>query len=462
MKIYLLVIAGFLLAFSVKAQQPLGSWNGKLSIPGSKVSISFHITQESGQYQASMDVIEQGAKDLKSSSVVVEGKAIKINMDAIKVVYAGELTNDSTIAGEWQQSGLKLPLTLTKQRRGSPELNRPQAVKAPLPYESKDVYFENRAAGIKLAGTLTLPKRNGSFPAVILVSGSGPQNRDSELFGHKSFEVLADYLTRNGIAVLRYDDRGTSKSEGNFSTASTFDFADDAKAALEYLKKEPKISNKKVGLIGHSEGGLVGEIIAAGKMRPDFLILLAAPAVDIDKLMLEQARLMGEVSGAPAERVKLLIETNAKAFNLLKSGTLTDSTRKQIEDIYFQQISTLAQGTMSEVAIRDQAAKIVQTFTPWFISFINIKPRQYLDKISGPVLALNGSKDLQVSAKQNLAVIQEVLAENKKVSLTATELPGLNHLFQPSETGSPSEYGQIPETFSPVALKIISDWILTR
>lgn len=461
MKTHLIfVIAVFLLPFSAAAQQFSGYWTGKLTIPGSRVTISFHITDESGQYHATMDIPEQGAKAIKASSVSIDKKHIIISMDDIKVVYAGDFSSDTAITGEWQQSGIKLPLNLVKEDKAPQVFNRPQAVTAPFPYESNEVFFENKRAAIKLAGTLTMPKGKGNFTAVILVSGSGPQNRDSELYGHKSFEVLADYLTRNGIAVLRYDDRGVGRSGGSFSSATTFDFADDARAALEFLREQPKINHKKTGLIGHSEGGLVSQIVASGNMRPDFLVFLAAPAMDIDKLMLEQARLISGASGAPAERIRLQTETNSKAFALLKSGKVTDSTFKKIEDIYAQQVRTLAQGTLNETVIRDQAAQITKSFTPWFICFINLKPSEYLSKISGPVLALNGSKDLQVPAEQNLDIIKHILGSNKKVALTALELPGLNHLFQTAETGNPSEYGQIQETFSPDALKIISDWIL--
>lgn len=462
MKIYLLLLSSFLFSVSGHAQLA-GTWKGKLSVQTSQLTIVFHLKQDIGTYQATMDVPEQGGKGIMTSSVEVNGKAITIKIDIIKGSYFGEITNDSTITGEWSQSGQKFPLVLIKQSNESLRLNRPQALKLPLPYESRDVYFENRTAAIKLAGTLTLPKENGNFPAVVLVSGSGPQNRDSEIFGHKPFEVIADYLTRNGIAVLRYDDRGIGKSEGDFNKATSFDFAEDAKSALEFLRKEAKINHKKIGLIGHSEGGMIGEIVGSGKDRSDFLVLLAAPAMDIDKLVLEQAKLIGEVSGTSPELVKMQIETNERVFKLLTSGVISDTIRKKIEEQYFQQINTVAKGAVNETVVREQAAKAVQGITtPWFITFINFKPQQYLGKLYGPVLALNGSKDLQVPAKQNLDIMREVMGKSKKVKLTAIELPGLNHLFQTAKTGSPSEYEGIAETFSPDALKIISDWVLAR
>ncbi|TDE13671.1 alpha/beta hydrolase family protein [Dyadobacter psychrotolerans] len=462
MKKHFLILFIALSAVSVSAQQMQGIWAGSLKIPGGQVDIIFNISQEANVYQATMDIPAQGAKGIRASSVAQDGKRITINLDAIKVVYAGEMVSDSLVNGEWQQSGMKLPLNLARTDAAKAGPNRPQTPKSPFPYEAKEVSFENKKSGIKLAGTLTVPRGNGTFPAVILVSGSGPQNRDSEIFGHKSFAVIADYLTRNGIAVLRYDDRGVGQSGGAFSKALTYDFAEDAAAALEYLRAEQKMNPKKVGLIGHSEGGLVGPIVASGNSSPDFLVLLAAPAMEIDELMLEQARLIGEKSGASADNLKLQAETNAKAFALLKNGPVTDSTLKKIEDVFVGQLTALSKGSATETAIRQQAKQIMKTFNPWFIGFMNLKPKEYLGKVTGPVLALNGSKDLQVPPKQNLEVMRNILGKNPKVQLTAMELPDLNHLFQTANTGNVSEYGQIEETFSPTALKIISDWILMR
>ncbi|HEV7383074.1 MAG TPA: alpha/beta fold hydrolase, partial [Dyadobacter sp.] len=386
-----------------------------------------------------------------------------VSYEMIKSVYVGEIKSDSSVTGEWQQNGMKFPLDFIKQTAEKAGPARPQTPKAPFPYTEKKVRFDNTKANVTLEGTLTIPEGNGTFPAVVLVSGSGPQNRDSELFGHKPFAVLADHLSLQGIAVLRYDDRGVAASTGDFGKATTFDFAEDAVAALDYLKTEQKINLKKIGLIGHSEGGLIGPVVASGRNRPDFLVLLAAPAMDIDELMLEQARLTSAAAGAPADMVKLQVETNARAFELMKGGAMNDSTMRKIEDVFAGQITVLAKGTLDEDNIKKQAQQLIrQLVTPWFISFINLKPKEYLTKITGPVLALNGSKDLQVPPKQNLEAIREVLGKNKKVELTAQELPGLNHLFQTANTGATSEYGEIEETFSPAALKIISDWILLR
>ena len=461
-KYFITLFIAFTFSFT-NAQQITGSWNGALKIPSGQINIIFNIGNEDGNYQVAMDIPTQNVKGMKAGSATLDEKKVTVNFEMIKSVYVGELSSDSTITGEWQQNGFKFPLVFSRNVSGNTGPKRPQTPQQPCPYSEKKVRFENRKAEVTLGGTLTIPHGNGSFPAVVLVSGSGPQNRDSELFGHKPFAVIADYLSRNGIAVLRYDDRGVGTSTGDFAKATTYDFAEDAAAALEYLRKEDKVRHSKVGLIGHSEGGLVGPIVASGKDRPDFLVLLAAPGMEIDELMLEQIRLTSESSGASQEMLKLSDDTNRKVYALIKGGPMTDSTRKKIEEVYVAHLTALGKGTMDENTIRKQAQQLTEkTVSSWFVAFMNHKPKDYLAKITGSVLALNGSKDLQVPAKQNLEGMREILGKNKKVELTAQELPGLNHLFQTANTGSVSEYGEIEETFSPVALKIISDWILLR
>jgi fermentation-respiration switch protein FrsA (DUF1100 family) len=461
--LFSLCILLLLASLSIYAQKITGSWSGSLKIPNGQINIIFNISKEEGNHQVAMDIPAQNVRGMKANSVTVEEKKMTVNFDLIKSVYVGEFSNDSTISGEWQQNGFKFPLNFTKNNSKDAGPKRPQTPQPPFPYSEKKVRFENEKAGVTLGGTLTIPNGNGTFPAVILVSGSGPQNRDSELFGHKPFAVIADHLSRNGIAVLRYDDRGVGTSTGDFGKATTYDFAEDAAAALDYLRKEEKVRHSKVGLVGHSEGGLIGPIVASGKNRPDFLVLLAAPGMEIDQLMLEQARLISGAAGASAEMIKHQTDANAKVFTLIKSGPIADSTKRKIEDHYVSLIGIQTNGTVSEDAAKKQAQQITRQFlTPWFVAFLNHKPREYLAKISGPVLALNGSQDLQVPAKQNLEGIREIVGKNKKAKLTAQELPGLNHLFQTANTGSVSEYGEIEETFSPTALKIITDWILLR
>jgi pimeloyl-ACP methyl ester carboxylesterase len=461
-KYFTAIIIVFTSVFA-NAQNFSGAWNGDLKVPNGQINITFNVGQEEGKYQVAMDIPAQNVKGMKANSVTMEEKKLTVNFEMIKSVYVGELINDSTITGEWQQSGFKFPLAFSTKSTGNIGTNRPQNPQPPFPYSEKKVRFENKKAEVILEGTLTIPQGNSTFPAVVLVSGSGPQNRDSELFGHKPFAVIADYLSRNGIAVLRYDDRGVGTSTGDFAKATTYDLAEDAAAALEFLRKEDKVTHNKVGLIGHSEGGLIGPIVASGNNRPDFLVLLAAPGMEIDALMLEQGKLISEAAGISAEMLRHQTEANTKAFALIKNGPITDSVSKKIEDNYFSLINIQTNGAMGEDAARKQAKQVTNQFTsPWFVAFMNFKPKEYLAKITGPVLALNGSKDLQVPAKQNLEGIREILGKNKKVELTTQELPGLNHLFQTAKTGSVSEYGEIEETFSPAALKIISDWILLR
>ncbi|NMH87750.1 alpha/beta hydrolase family protein [Flavivirga algicola] len=344
------------------------------------------------------------------------------------------------------------------------QTSRPQEPKEPYNYVSEAVYFTNsKTNNIKLAGTLTLPKDIKKPAAVILISGSGPQNRNEELANHKPFLVLSDYLTNNGIAVLRYDDRGTAESEGVFNDATTFDFATDVEAAITYLKTRNDIDTSKIGLIGHSEGGLIAPMVASKTKDVAYIILLAGTGVNGAKVLETQSRRAAELAGANSA----ILDENEKLSKIIYNIIRTHSDIENIKIKITEELNNFkTQHPKSLItpyitpALIEQQLSILKS--KWLLTFIRIDPKDYLEKTTCPVLALNGSKDFQVLPKINLEGIKSGLEIARNKDVTIKELEGLNHLFQTAKTGSMQEYAQIEETFSPVALKIIKDWILER
>ncbi|WP_034061973.1 alpha/beta hydrolase family protein [Lacinutrix jangbogonensis] len=346
--------------------------------------------------------------------------------------------------------------------------NRPQEPIAPFNYISENVFFKNTEAdNIKLAGTLTLPKNKKNPAVAILISGSGAQDRNSEIkqFNHKPFLVLSDYLTNNGIAVLRFDERGVAESEGDFKTATSFDFASDIDAAIAYLKTRKDINTSKIGLIGHSEGGLVAPIVASKNTEIAFIVMLAGPGVNGREVLESQSWEMGKNAGATEETLQFNKALTSAAYNVLKTETESSKIKSGVR-LAINTLKKKLENKNSPYAIYITDAMITQLSaqiaSPWLSTFIITEPKDYLKKTTCPVLALNGSKDLQVLPKLNLENIEKALKAAKNKDVTITELESLNHLFQTAKTGRMQEYSQIEETFSPYALKIISDWINER
>lgn len=331
------------------------------------------------------------------------------------------------------------------------QTNRPQEPKPPFSYLSEEVVFENTTDGISLAGTLTMPKKGDQFPVVVLISGSGPQDRNSELLGHKSFLVMADYLTKKGIAVLRVDDRETGRSGGIYNETGIDGFKRDTEFAVAYLKGRKEIDTTKIGLIGHSLGGIIAPMIASESADISFIIMLAGPGLRGDQLMLLQKELIERKMGMPDAVVADGQKNIGGAYNIiLNSGLMGDSLTSALKTYFIK--------TFGEALPESQVNAISQSFAmPWFSDLIKHNPKTSLSKVTCPVLALNGSNDLQVPAKENLEAIKTALANNKQVE--TMELPNLNHLFQASETGLPTEYATIEETFSPKVLKTMAKWI---
>lgn len=415
--IYTTAVAFIAVSAMVCAQTPfVGDWTGELNVMGTKLKLVFHISEAEGgnRLAALLDVPEQGAKDLPAKVVNSAADSLIIEVAMIGAKFSGKIDNDVIIGG-FSQHGYTFPMTLKK---GVDQPLRPQNPQPPFPYTTKDVTFFNQKAGATLAGTLTYPagydsKKREKTPVAVMVTGSGQQNRDEELFGHRPFAVIADYLARNGIATLRYDDRGFGESKGGLTAdVTTLDFADDACVAVDYLRKSGEFG--KVGIIGHSEGGMIAFILGSRK-NVDFVVSLAGTGVKGEDVLMSQIRRKCEIAmdGMPKSQIEKLAKTTYD---------------KQLE-----------------------------AMTPWLRFFLDYDPVDDIRATNCPVLALNGSLDSQVLPSLNLPVIKANLSDNPLTEVR--EMEGLNHLFQHCKTGGGEEYFNIEETFAPEALDAIVNFI---
>ncbi|HDQ46283.1 MAG TPA: alpha/beta hydrolase [bacterium] len=437
-----------------------GAWEGILTAGQTSLRAVFHFTErEGGGYQATFDSPDQGAFGIPTDTVIVQGNTIQVLLKAIAGRYIGtrEAGADS-IAGAWNQGGQSFPLVLRPRIQPPEPPKRPQEPKPPFPYREEEVSFANPKAGILLAGTFTVPSGKGPFPAVVLISGSGPQDRDETVFGHRPFLVLSDDLTRRGFAVLRYDDRGVGQSSGIFDKATSRDFADDAAAAVDFLKTRKEVRKKKIGLIGHSEGGLIATMLAAESKDIALVVLMAGPGVPGDELLHRQSALIALAAGATGEEVRKEETRRRALFEVLKSVQDSAAVEERMRAILAAEMdSALIQDSQAAEATINRPVRMMNTL--WFKYFLTYDPRPDLKKVRCPVLALVGEKDLQVCPRQNLPEIEAALRAGRNRDFTVRELPGLNHLFQTSETGVPADYGKIEETISPAALRLIGDWM---
>ncbi|HZU28877.1 MAG TPA: alpha/beta fold hydrolase [Bryobacteraceae bacterium] len=428
-----------------------GAWMGTLDMKLIKLRVIFHLINTEDGLTATLDSPDQGAMGLPATSVARDGKSVTITLKQIAGEFTGELNPVlDAIEGSWTQAGNTTPLNLTRVKDAAAlERKRPQTPARPYPYRSEDVTYENKSAGITLAATFTVPQGKGPFPAVVLITGSGPQDRDESLLGHKPFLVLADYLTRHGIAVLRADDRGTAKSGGDFTSATTADFASDAEAGVAWLKTRSEGDPQRIGLIGHSEGGIVAPMVAARNPDVAFIVLMAGPGVSLAQILVAQQRLILQASGMSKEEVDKKAEQQRAMLKLVREEKDNAALEKKMK----QQFA----GVVPDDQMGVQAKMIG---SPWFRWLLDYDPAATLRKLTCPVLAINGEKDLQVPPQQNLPPIRTALEQGGNRDFEVDELPGLNHLFQTAKTGALSEYAEIEETISPVALDKISSWIL--
>jgi fermentation-respiration switch protein FrsA (DUF1100 family) len=432
-----------------------GSWVGTLDAAGQELRLVFHIVRDDvGQLSGTMDSPDQGAYGLALSAVEEgENGSVRFEFSMAGGEFTGRFSDDRrTIEGSWAQGGASLPLLLERTDAEALAPARPQEPQPPFPYDALDVEFDNFEAGIRLAGTFTIPAGDGPHPAVALLTGSGPQNRDETVFGHRPFLVLADYLTRHGIAVLRFDDRGIGASTGDFAVATTPDFVSDALAAVAFLQARPEADPEKIGLVGHSEGAIVAPMAANRGGEVAFVVLLASTGVNGRELLVMQAKAMNRAAGLPEAVIEQRAEVQESLLDVVASAESDSVAAEQ------------AGAILAEAGLTGDAAEgqIRSLLSPWMKHFLVYDPLPELRELSIPVLALNGEKDTQVPPTENLLPVEEALREGGNPDVTVEVLPNLNHLFQTAETGLPAEYAGIEETFSPAALEKIAAWILEK
>lgn len=433
-----------------------GYWEGALSIGGNPpLKLAFNVTQTDETYGATLSIPQQGVTNLPIESVKydVQTNEIAFNMTALAAVFAGTVVSDKqdSIVGIFSQSGMEFPLTVVRMPEGQIRKAKMQEPVAPYPYISEDVTIIQTKEGFSLAGTVTRPKEPGRYPAVILITGSGAQDRDETIMEHKPFLVIADALTRAGIVVLRYDDRGFAASEGNVSEATTLDFADDAESVFDYLKEQSYVNPDKIGIIGHSEGGLVAMIVASRNPDVSFIISMAGSGVDGISVLEAQTTALLLAQGAPEAAIAQVVALNLAIYNTVINENIPLETRKE-------EISAmLASFGMDAQSIDAQKAVL---FSTWYMTFLQLDPAPYVEQIDVPVLILNGTKDTQVTSQLNVPAIESALSKGGNTSYTTIVYEGFNHLFQQAQTGSVEEYGVIETTIEPIVLNDIISWIL--
>lgn len=454
----------FLIVSSVSfAQDITGSWHGMLSFPGGQLRLTINIKQDGAAYTATMDSPDQNATGIPVSKISFTGNTLTFAVPEGAIEYKGILEGNR-IKGTFTQNNYPVPLDLGREEIKKIVPNRPQEPVQPYPYYNEEVTFRNEKDGVTLVGTLSMPNKTGQFPAVILISGSGPQNRDEEILGHKPFLVLADHLTRKGFAVLRYDDRGFGESTGDFTAATTSDFSNDARAALDYLKDRTEINKNKIGLIGHSEGGTVSVITAADNPDVAFVVLMAGGNIPGDEQMMLQNYLLGKSNGMPEEELKKLSLINRQIYDVIKQETDLNIMKTRLLAVFNKEMRPLliSKGIPAEEVDRYVAMQIRELASPWYSNFIKYDPTPELLKLKCPILALNGEKDLQVAPIANLDAVTRAAAKSGNKKVTVKQMQGLNHLFQESATGDPADYGKIEQTIAPAVLNEITSWIVAQ
>jgi hypothetical protein len=455
-------IAFILLIVSAHSQDISGDWSGTAKRGDKEITFVFNIEQENSKYSTTMSVPTFRVSGIKPTTTTFTNGTLIIDGSNVGMNYEGVFNNEAQqFEGTYKEGGMEMILNLKKGAIRTEDLRKPQEPVKPYPYYNEDVVFENTEAKITLAGTLTLPNKNGTFPVVILISGSGPQDRDESFMGHKPFLVLADHLTKQGIGVLRFDDRGHGESTGDFGNATTEDFSKDVLSAIAYLKTRNDIDIENIGLIGHSEGGIIAPLAANNSKDVAFMVLLASTGVSGAELSVMQSKTLrqfpvkDEVAYEKNVREAIAIVTSNKNALEIKNE-LTTHYNDFIRPIL---MSLNVPEEKINLFIDSQVKTSVK---PWSRYFLQYNPADEIEKLEIPVLSLNGSKDTQVNVKINQEGIRNALIKGENKDYKIVELENLNHFFQECETGKMDEYRKIEQTFSPTALKEISNWILKR
>ncbi|SFU72253.1 alpha/beta hydrolase family protein [Pseudoduganella namucuonensis] len=451
----LLAFAASAPAFSEEAQ---GDWGGVIA---NTLRLTVHITKAAdGGYHAKLGSPDQSKDLFAADTVSASATRLNFSIDRFKSSYQGEWDEKQQAwVGTFTQ-GSPTPLVLKRlDAKGMPALvlKRPQEEaieKAARPYREQDVTFSNAKAGVALAGTFSVPPGAGPFPAVVLVHGSGRHKRDVDIYGHKIFAVWADHLTRQGIAVLRYDKRGSGASSGDANVATTLDYTSDAEAAVALLRTRPEVDQRRLGIVGHSEGGIIAPLAASRDPSLGFIVLLAGPAVKGDKLLVEQAALINRAGGMSEAEIAKDSRLKRAVFAALATPGSGEETKARARAVFDSAVAT------KDIAPDEARAQLEVFASPWFRTALAYDPAPVLRLVKQPVLAINGALDLQVPPAMNLEAIRASLPANQANELV--EIPELNHLFQTARTGALSEYAQIEETVAPVVLKKVSDWILRQ
>lgn len=450
---------------SVDPSLVAGTWEGMLRYSGAEFRLVFRIRRDNGEgLSGTLDSPDQGALGIPLSRVERTEEGARFTTAAIGGEFEGRWAGDGRLDGTWRQAGLELPLTL--DRRGDeapavPRLEAPdggvgQVADEDLTFRTEEVSYTG-AAGVSLAGTLTLPEGNGPFPAVLLISGSGPQDRDSTIAGHRPFAVLAEHLARLGIVSLRVDDRGVGGSSGDLASTTLEDLAADARAGLRWLRSRPETDLQATGLVGHSEGALVGAMAAAaGEPAVDFLVLLAPPAVPGRAILLRQGELIAGAAGASEEARRRDRTVREEIIEAVLGAADTEAAEAAVWDVLNRHLA-VSEGEPQATVSAALEAQVSSLSAPWLREFLRYDPAPALAQVECPVLALWGGRDLQVPPTQSRPALEAAVSDDRR--LTTRVLPGLNHLLQTAETGLPVEYSQIEETLAPQALELIGGWI---
>jgi pimeloyl-ACP methyl ester carboxylesterase len=451
----LLLAAAPLLAAEKVETSFVGNWLGALKAGPAELRLVVKIqAAPDGTLRGTADSPDQHAQDIPLSEITLVGGAASFKMPAASGAYVGKMSADGAqIDGEWTQGGKTFPLTLKRVDEVPKIARKAQEPTPPYPYVEEEVTYPNAAAGITLAGTLTKPPKGGPFAVVLLITGSGPQDRDARVVGHPLYLVLADQLTRAGIAVLRVDDRGVGRSTGSFATATTEDFAGDVLAGVEFLKTRKDIDPHRIGLYGHSEGGMIAPIVASRSKDVAFVVLAAAPGVPLEEGLPRQAELIDRANGTPEAVITRRVALQKKCLAVVKGEPDPALAEKKIRELIAEE-KGIAEGGPADWMEK----QIRMVLTPWFRYALTLDPRPALKQVHCPVLAINGEKDTQVPP-ENLAAVRAALEEGGNKNVRTVTLPGLNHLLQTCQTGSPAEYGSLAETLAPVAFETVSTWI---